>query len=181
MTTKDEHIKEWAKIVEAKCKADELLEESENIDFDEGTFIGAFTVEGEKPITEMGAVGKLSTSHRYYVYIHGRERMTPHFHVFDKEGEHKSKGQREGIHTCIKIRENQYFKHGSHTDNLDRDARHALDAFMREIRVQGKHSSNIGVTNYVHTIREWNDNNAENGAPNWVDEERKQPDYTTIT
>lgn len=186
MTT-DKQIEEWAKIVERQeveekgvPTDEELLEDSDYPDFNDGSLIGTFTVDEPIPLAEMAKIGVLSGQHTYYVYVRAHERMKPHFHVYDKTGEHRKRDNPVGVHACVRIDRNTYFEHSAYTSKLDRRARQALDKFMREIRVKGKYSSNVGVSNYVHTIREWNDNNAEEGSKNWVDENREQPDYTTI-
>ena len=151
---------------------------SEDIDW--GTLIGIFTIE-QTIVTEMGEIGKITTSHLYYVYIHPHEGSIPHFHVFDKDGMHRRQSTKKmtGFHTCVAIKCNKYFKHGPYTDNLDKDMMVALDNLMNEIR--DSETSDPGMTNFQHTIREWNANNAQKGTPGWVDPNTEKPDYTRIS
>ncbi len=181
----EEKIKEWARIVEEQevkdgFKARGICESVDSEDIDYGTIIGTFSVGGQT-VSEMGKVGKIENPRLYYVYIHPNEGMTPHFHVFDKAGMHRNQTNTDGFHTCVEIRTNAYFKHAAYTDDLDKESREALDAFMREIRESPKYRTDIGKTNFVHTINEWDDNNSEEGDPNWVDPDNtEQPNYKTI-
>jgi len=146
---------------------------------DEDYVVGTFLV--KNILSEMGSkIGTITSPHRYAVVIRSNEGMTPHFHVYDKEGRN-SKG-RKGTHACVQITKNMYFKHGCHKDELDANTRDALDSFMREMRTEDSHSSGIGLTNFVHTINEWNEQNGlKKGMPNWIDKNiTTKPDYTTI-
>ena len=153
-----------------------LCESEEN----DGTFIGSFTVD-EKQLNEMARIGSISYPHQFFVYIRSNEGMKPHFHVFDKAGMHRSETHNDGFHTCVEIRSNTYFKHGAYTDNFDKESMKALDNFMNEVRTKPKYRTDIGMTNYQHTVNEWDDNNADEGNPNWVDpDSTEKPDYTNI-
>ena len=166
----DEHIKHWAQLCESA--------DSEDIDY--GTIIGSFVV-NKGSINEMGRVGEITYPHQFFVYIHPNEGMTPHFHVFDKAGMHRSETKKDGFHTCVEIKRNVYFKHAAYTDNLDKESMKALDKFMCETRSHPQYRTDIGMTNFVHTINEWDDNNANEGSPNWVDPDTtEKPDYTTL-
>ena len=146
---------------------------------DEDYVIGTFQV--KKVLSEMGSkIGTITSPHMYAVVIRSNEGMTSHFHVYDKEGR-DSRG-RKGTHACVQIKDNVYFKHGCYSDELDAKIREALDNFMNEIRTEDEHSSGVGLTNFVHTINEWNEQNGlKKGMPNWVDKDTtKKPDYTTI-
>ena len=146
---------------------------------DEDCVIGTFLV--KEILSEMGnKIGTITTPHEYAVVIRSNEGMTPHFHVYDKEGR-DSKG-RKGTHACVQITDNTYFKHGCYQGELDPKARKALNDFMCETRTEDDHSSGVGLTNFVHTINEWNEQNGlKRGMPNWVDKDTtKKPDYTKI-
>lgn len=152
-------------------------------EMDDGTTIGSFAV--EDVVSEMGEIGKSETSGKYYVYIRSNEGSVPHFHVFDEEGRNrKEKDKSRGFHTCVEIRRNVYFKHEPYVDNLSKKMRIALNAFMNQIRSEDKYGSGVGKSNYIHTIDQWNDNNAQDRKPpKWVDPNQKvapKPDYTTI-
>ena len=165
-----DYIRHWASLCEST--------DSEDIDY--GTIIGTFTVD-KGSLNEMGSVGRITYPHQFYVYIHPNEGMTPHFHVFDRAGMHRSETNKDGFHTCIEIRHNAYFKHAAYTDELDKESMKALDKFMSETRSRPQYRTDIGVTNFVHTVNEWDDNNAEEGNPNWVDPDTtEKPDYTNI-
>jgi len=166
-----ELINLWASLCEG---------EEGTTDIDMGTIIGTFTVT-KGSVNEMGSVGRITYPHQYLVYIHPNEGMTPHFHVFDKAGMHRSKVKHDGFHTCVEIKQNRYFKHDAYTDDLDKDSMEALDNFMGTIRTKGL---NQGKSNFIHTIMEWNANNTDDDEtkPNWVDPDTtEKPDYTKIT
>jgi len=152
----------------------------ENIDM--GDVIGTFVVE-EETVNEMGSIGEIRIPHLYYVYIHPNEGANPHFHVFDKAGMHRNKKStkgKKGFHTCVAIKCNKYFKHGPYTDDLDRDMMSALDKFMGSVRTD-EDKPDVGLTNFVHTIKQWNANNAPKGTPGWVDTNIEKPDYTIVS
>ena len=146
---------------------------------DEDYVVGTFLV--KNVLSEMGSkIGTITSPHKYAVVIRSDEGMTPHFHVFDKAGMHRSKAKHDGFHTCVEIRQNRYFKHDAYTDDLDKEAMAALDTFMGTIRTKGL---NQGKSNFIHTIMEWNANNTEDDetSPNWVDPgTTEKPDYTKI-
>ena len=57
----------------------------------------------------------------------------------------------------------------------------ALDDFMGETRNRPKYRTDIGMTNLVYIINEWDDNNAEEGSPNGVYSDTiEKPGRTTI-
>lgn len=172
----DEHIKHWANLCESNNEETAHIHE----DIDDGSIIGFFSV--NNPITEMGSIGTLEGSHRYFVYIRSFEREIPHFHVYDIDGKDKKKGDKKGTHTCIQISKNWYWKHGNYVDDLDKKTREQLDKFLAEVRTEDKYSSGVGKTNFVHTIEQWNDNNAlDRNSPNWVNPQTtEKPDYTTL-
>ena len=151
MEIDEDKIREWAEAVEDMERKDgfkgdvstrETIFENEDEGFEWGTTIGTFSVD-ENTITEMGSIGQFDASHLFTVYIHPDEGMTPHFHVFDKEGKDKKKSTDPGRHTCVEIRQNKYFKHGAYADSLDGKTRKALDRFMRGIRIRPKYSTDI--------------------------------------
>ena len=169
----DENVK-WFPLHDSNDEVSLIHEET-----DEDYVVGTFLV--KEILSEMGSkIGTITTPHKYAVVIRSNEGMTAHFHIFDQEGR-DSKG-RKGIHACVQIRDNMYFKHGSYVGELDAKTRKALNDFMGEIRTEDEHSSGIGLTNFVHTINEWNEQNGlKKGMKNWVDKDTtKKPDYTTI-
>ena len=141
---------------------------SEDADMDDGTIIGSFMVGDE--------------GCRLTVYIRSNEKMTPHFHVFDKAGMYRTQAHKGGFHTCVEIETSRYFKHDVYMDNLDKASMSVLDAFMRERRTSPKYNSGVGLTNFEHTVNEWNDNNAQDRKrPMFVNPKTAiQPDYTDI-
>ncbi len=153
-------------------------------EMDDGTTIGAFFV--EDTVSEMEEIGKPETPGKYmYVYIRSHEGSVPHFHVFDEEGRNRTKkDENSGFHACVEIRRNAYFKYEPYFDNLSKKMRIALNVFMNQIRSEDKYGSGVGQSNYIHTIDQWNDNNAQDRKPpKWVDPNPKvtpKPDYTTI-
>ena len=173
-----ECINHWASLCESEGN-DSVIHESE---MDDGTTIGSFVV-GDI-VSEMGEIGKPGTSGKYYVYIRSNEGTVPHFHVFDEDGRNRKERDRgKGFHTCVEIRRNAYFKHGPYVDNLSRKMRIALNDFMSQIRSEAQYSSGVGKSNYVYTIEQWNDNNAQDRKPpKWVDPRTaQQPNYSTLT
>lgn len=169
--TKDDN---WFVIHDSEDEKSLIHEET-----DEDYIVGTFLV--KNVLLEMGSkIGTITSPHKYAVVIRSDEGMTPHFHVYDKEGRN-SKG-RKGTHACVQITKNMYFKHGCYKGELDAKTREALDNFMNEMRTEDSHSSGVGLTNFVHTINEWNEQNGLNkGMPNWVDKTTTiKPDYTTI-
>ena len=171
------YINHWAKLCESNDEETTHLHE----DIDDGSVIGMFSVNDET-ITEMGEVGKLTKPHEFYVYIRSHEGMLPHFHVFNAEGRYKRRGDKKGVHTCVEIRRNWYWKHDNYIDDLDQKTREELDRFLSQVRTEDKYSSGVGKTNFVHAIDQWNDNNAQDRSrPNWVNPQTtEKPDYTTI-
>ena len=170
------HVEEtnWFSLQESDDDVSFIHEET-----DEDCIIGTFLV--KEILSEMGnKIGTIKTPHEYIVVIRSNEGMIPHFHIYDKAGR-DSKG-RKGIHACVQIRDNMYFKHGCYNGELDADARKALDDFMNEIRTADEHSSGVGLTNFVHTINEWNEQNSlKKGMKNWVDKDTTtKPNYTII-
>ena len=156
----------------------------EDMNLDHGTIIGTFST-GTGSVNEVGSVRRITHPHQYIVFVHPNEGEMPHFHVFDKPGMHRTQTHKDGFHTCIEIRTNKYFKHGVYTDNLDQKSRKALDEFMNEIRESPKYRSDIGCTNFEHTINEWDDNNAQEGENikkfvNPDPDVTPKPDYTTL-
>lgn len=183
MTIK-ELIEYWANLI---CESDQeaCVSESElnfiHEDSDEDFVIGTFVV-NDKLISEH-EIGKFGGHHTYTVAVRKNEGMLPHFHVYDADGEHRKENSsdKKGTHTCVKLRTNEYFKHGAYQDNLNRRTRKALDKFLRETRSAKRHSIGVGQTNFVCAINVWNDQNHTYGKPNWVDPDNTvQPDYTTI-
>lgn len=179
-----EHIKYWASLIR-RGNPEDIISESVmdyiNEDSDEDFVIGTFVV-NDKIISEL-EIGKLGGHHTYTVAVRKNEGMQPHFHVYDADGEHRKENtaDKKGTHTCVKLRTNEYFKHGAYQDSLDRRTRKALDKFLRETRNARRHSIGVGQTNFVCAINVWNDQNHTYGKPNWVDPDNTvQPDYTTI-
>ena len=167
---------EWIH-VDKVCEDLSYIHEDTDADYVVGTFF-------VKPmLTEMGdKIGIISSPHLYYVVINSNEGMTPHFHIYNKQGKNPNRREKGGVHACVQIKDNIYFKHGQYQDELQPDIREALDKFMSTIRTEEDHSSGLGVTNFIHTINEWNEqNDLRKGMPNWVDKNKiSKPDYTTI-
>ena len=147
-------------------------------DIDWGCIIGTFTV-NRTAANDMVAMGEGAASHLYYVCIHPNESEAPHFHVFDKTGMHRKESEKNGFHACVAIQCNKYVKNGPYTDELDKDMMEALDNMMCETR--GENRADPGMTNFRHTVLEWNDNNAEKGTPGWVDPNTEKPNYKRIS
>lgn len=167
-------IEKWADL----CEREEYGHVHE--DMDDGTIIGSFDVEA--PLTEMGEIGRLQEPRKYYVYVRSNEGMKPHFHVFDNEGRNRKRNRKNGFHTCVEILKNSYFKHGPYTDDMDQKTRDALDSFMGEVRTGEKYISDLGKTNFFHTVAQWDENNAPSREmPNFVDPETiEKPDYANL-
>lgn len=173
----DNHIKHWSNLNESNDEEISCMHE----EIDDGSVVGMFSVDDDM-IDEMGAAGKLTNPHQYYVYVRSNEGMLPHFHVFNAEGRSKKRGSKKGMHTCVEIRRNWYWKHDNYIDDLDQKTREELDRFLSQVRTEDKYSSGVGKTNFAHTIDQWNDNNVQDkNCPNWVNSQTtEKPNYTTL-
>lgn len=152
-------------------------------DMDDETIVGMFQTD-ENMVSEMGEVGTIKEPHFYTVSVRSNEGMTPHFHVYDKQGRVRGRRSKKnkGTHACVQILQNKYFKHGVYTDELDSDIQQALDSFMKSVRKEEEHDEGVGKTNFQYTVSQWNEQNQTKGKPNWINPNTTQkPDYTTIT
>lgn len=169
--TKDD---DWFVIHDSEGEKSLIHEET-----DDDYIVGTFLI--KEIISEMGdQIGVITRPHEYFVAVKSNEGMTPHFHIYDAEG--RNPNSDKGTHACVQILDNMYFDHGCYNGRLDAKMRKALNVFMDEIRTEDEHSSGIGLTNFVHTINEWNEQNRlRKGMPNWVDKALvNKPDYTKI-
>jgi hypothetical protein len=178
MTNEDAQIQAWARLCEEEYAATVVHE-----DMDEEAIVGMFQAE-RAIVSEMGEIGTMREPHFYTVSVRSNEGMTPHFHVYDKQGRVRGRRSRKrnGTHSCIQILQNKYFKHGVYTDELDSGVQQALDSFMRAVRKAEEHDEGIGKTNYQYAVSQWNEQNRTKGKPNWINPNTaSKPDYTNIS
>ena len=95
----------------------------------------------------------------------------PHVHVVDRE----TKGER--LDACIRLDSPAYFKHGTHTDELNASQRKEFHRFMHQPAKNG-----LFRTNYEYAVMLWNDNNSEVSVTAKTDNAGNTivPDYSEI-
>lgn len=77
----------------------------------------------------------------------------PHFHVFNNQNP-----QKRTFDACLKIETPEYFKHGNHTDILNKKQMKSLVEFLH-----GKDED--GDDNWRYIIKTWNKNNSKYSIP----------------
>lgn len=113
-----------------------------------------------------------TTTDIYMIYVNSDDGgKIPHFHYVDAIS--MGKDRKKGFHTCIKITEASYFKHGNHTDELNSSQKKALHQFLSKPFKQ----SNFHITNWEFIVAAWNDNNSDV----LVDESLAMPDYRNLS
>lgn len=121
-------------------------------------------------LDEMARVGFMGN---FDVVIHTDDMgFIPHFHIVDKA----TRGYE--FNTCVRLENNQYFLHGSHTDKLNAKQRKMLDEFMN-----APHRNIHYRNNYEYAVNLWNDNNSSSYVQIREDNEGNVivPNYTEIT
>ena len=117
----------------------------------------------EELLQEMARIGYLDG---YEIYIDTDDSGNiPHFHIWDRS----SKGEK--FHTCIQIKEPEYFHHTGKEDTLNSKQKKDLYNLL-----QLPYRKNINITLWQHLIMSWNDNNSNI----LVDENQEMPDYTKL-
>lgn len=99
-------------------------------------------------LDEMARVGFINGEYEVYVWTDDPGNI-PHVHIRDTN----SKGQ--NFETCVQLKTNSYFLHGSYTDTLNSKQRKAFAEFMISPSRNKKYA-----TNYEYAVDMWNDNNS---------------------
>lgn len=96
----------------------------------------------------------------------------PHVHILDKA----TRGHE--FDACVRLENNQYFSHGTHTDTLNSKQRKLFNSFMNEPH-RNVHYRN----NYEYAVNLWNDNNSSSYVQIKEDENGNiiVPDYDEIS
>jgi len=107
-------------------------------------------------------IGKLNTG-KITILVFSKERNIPHFHVRNSD---------KSIDTCIRIDDNVYYKHGTHTTQLNHKLYKILNDFLKS-----KHKKFNNRNNWEEICLSWNKNN-----PQYEKDfsKIKQPDYSNI-
>lgn len=125
-------------------------------------------------IYEMALVGyfgnkrenNASISQKYKVFVNGSEGSIPHFHIWDDATNGKE------FHTCICIKDVEYFHHTGKEGVLNSNQKEKLMEFLKK-EPQNKRYRN----HWEYICSMWNDNN---GTQTYVDENSDIPDYTKL-
>lgn len=100
----------------------------------------------ENLLLEMAEIGRFEG---FRLLIYGCEGPIPHFHIENKE---------KNIYSCIKILEDDYFRHGKYKDKLSsKDVKKLKQFLLAQHKLFGKH----GYTNWQIICIYWNDNNPD--------------------
>lgn len=116
-----------------------------------------------EPILEMRQVGQFV---KYSVYVYSNDHGNiPHFHVKDTA----TNGSK--FHTCIEIKQNKYFQHGSKRDSFNNQEKKELDKFLHQ-----KYPRNGEGNNWDFIANFWNECNPTNTIPFNLE----QPNYSIL-
>jgi len=119
-------------------------------------------LEGRHLLQEMA---RIATVGNYEICVYSGECPTPHFHF---------KNAKTGKEGCLKILENDYFKHGKYQAELNSKERKEIFNFLKENTKNKIYAA--GTTNFQIICNEWNINNDSNPVPL----DSKLPDYTVL-
>lgn len=111
------------------------------------------------------------TESSYLIYVNSDDSgFIPHFHYVDETS--RGKDKKKGFHTCIRIKESEYFHHTGKEGVLNTKQRKELAEFMK----QPFRNPKFNMTNWEFIVQSWNDNNSNET----VDENQEMPDYTKL-
>ena len=117
-------------------------------------------------VLEMAQIGRMSNP-LWYLWIWPNDGGNiPHFHISDVPPTRRG----GSFHCAIKLKEAEYFKHGSYTDEITSvKRRKELVDFLQS-------KTDLGITMWQFALFTWNQNNSEAK----VDVNLEIPDYTKL-
>ena len=112
-------------------------------------------LEKRELLNEMARVGYMGKKNEFEIYVRTDDPgHIPHFHLRD------SSTQGQVFETCVELKSNKYFHHGSYDDVLNSSQRKELAKFMES-------PNEYFPNNYMATVYAWNSNNScEKVVPN---------------